>query len=260
MKKRTQKAPGFLLVRVALYTVGAAAGAFGVSGWLETMTWDSIVLAVFTGLSIVVVPVVCEVIGLNRWSFLLIPVAVVFGAANAFSFHHAVDAKIEAPRRAEFEAKHVAGPAKAYADAQAAVIAHAMPTFPADLNSYRIKAQTEAWEKAHAALEKAEARAKAAVDAVPAYVPFVNDALVWGVAVAIDLSLAIALAGITLVRASMQKQINKRLAKEAADKAKAKAKLAAKPKRAKKSLDAALTPAEQAALIRGFVPRLIHSS
>lgn len=256
-KARNNKAPGFLLVRLALYAVGAAAGAFGVSGWLETMTPDALVLAGMTALSIIVVPMACEVIGLNRWSFFLIPVAVIFGAVNAFSFHHAVDAKIEAPRRAAYQAEVVAGPAKVYADAQAAVINHAMPVFPADLNSYRIKAQTEAWEKAHAALEKAEARAKAAVDAVPGYVPFVDDMLVWTVAIAIDVALALALAGITLVRASMQKQIDRRRAAERAARevraAKA-AKLAAKAPRARKAR--VVTPLEQSALLEARGPHL----
>lgn len=246
MKRRNLKAPGFIAARLSLYAVGAAAGAFGVSGWLETMTWDAIVLAVMTGLSIVVVPVACEVVGVNRWSFMLAPVALVFGAINAFSFHHAVDAKIEAPRRAAYQLEVVAPKVAALQAAKDAVAAHAPLVFPETMGPKNVAARQDAWDRAHKPLLDAVDAAKADLEAVPAYKPFVADELVWAIACALDLALAFALAGITLVRASIQKQIDARRAAEAAAREKRNAKAAkiTKPKKAKQ----VVTTREAAAL------------
>lgn len=260
MKRRNNKAPKFLLCRLALYAVGAAAGAFGVSGWLETMTWDAIVLAIMTGLSIVVVPVACEVVGVNRWSFLLVPVAVVFGAVNAFSFHHAVDAKIEAPRRAAFEVStaplrsKLAAAEQRVIDAQKAKLAIVRTGECIGKNT--CARQEARFQADHRLAQEAIDQAKADVAAivVPKYAPFVDDALVWTVAVAIDIALALALAGITLVRTSIQKQIDARRAAEAAKRAKAAAKVAPKAKPRKRA--GVVSPEEQAALIRNMPRQL----
>lgn len=224
MTKRTKsKAPGFLPVRLVLYAVGAASAAVGVAGWivpelspatLSDLPWAAIVLAGMTALSAFVVPVCCEIIGRSGWGLLTIPAALVFGAINAYSFHHAVDALIEEPRRTSHYAEHVSALADTYRTAQAAVAGHAFPEFPENMITPRIEARTQAWELAHAALEKAEARAKADLDAAPVYQPFIAPVTMWGVtvdpvwviAILIDFTLALALAGVSLTIGAIKKK------------------------------------------------------
>lgn len=259
MKRPNLKPPGFIAARAALYLVGAASAAFGVAGWLlpvdwSAIPWQAIGLGVMTALSALVVPTCVEIVGRGLWSFLLLPAAGVFALINAYSFHNAVDSLVEAPRRAAHHAEFVAGPAKAYAEARTAVLNHAPPVFPADMITPRRKAETEAWQLVQTALERAQALAKADLDAAPAYTPMASGEVVWGVALAIDAALALALGGIALVRGA----IARRLTAEKAAKAKAAAKRRLAPKAAKLPkvrLPAdVLTPAEHAALIR-HMPR-----
>lgn len=211
------KAPGFLLARIVLYAVGAASAAFGVAGWiipeLPAPSWAALVLAGLTGLSAAVVPVSCEIVGRSVWSILLVPAALVFGGINAYSFHHAVDALIEEPRR-EIHHREVLAPLEAkLVTASEAVAAHKPPMFPDTMGPKNIAARMLAWETAHKPLLEAEAKASTALQAAPAYTAFAPDMIVWSVAVAIDLSLAFGLAGIALTTGSIQKRIDKERAK-----------------------------------------------
>lgn len=251
-KARTQKAPGFIAARASLYLVGAASAAFGVAGWLLPADWSgdpwqAIGLAVMTALSALVVPTTIEIVGRAFWSFLILPAAIVFGLVNAYSFHNAVDALIEAPRRAVYQAEIVAPKAQALAAAQAAVVSHTAPIFPDTMGPKNIAARMEAWSKVHQPLIDAEARAKADLDAVPAYVAVAPNETVWTIAGLIDLSLALALAGISLVRV----RINAKIKAEKAAKAKAAQKRQAKAPKAPRAKPV-VSAAEQAALIRSL--------
>lgn len=228
MKHVTHKAPGFLAARLSLYLAGAASAAFGVAGWWKPEPdVASIVLIAFTALSALVVPLNIEIVGRNRWSFFLLAPAIVFGAIGSYSFHHSVETMIEAPREAEHHEVHVAPLAAALTDArdatkaaQAAVTAHVAPVIPETMGPKNIAARLALWEAAHKPLTEAlataqavEAKAEADLKAAPVYVPMIPNLIVWAVAVSIDICLAFGLAGIAMVRASMQKQIDTAKAK-----------------------------------------------
>lgn len=241
-KRSNSKAPGFLLARIVLYFVGAASAAFGVAGWivpeLPSPGWAALVLAGLTGLSAAVVPVSCEIVGRSFWSILLMPAAIVFGGINAYSFHHAVDALIEEPRREAHHREVIAPLELKLASASDALAAHKPPMFPDTMGPKNIAARMHAWEVAHKPLLEAEATARAAVLAAPAPVAFAPDMIVWSVAIAIDTSLAFGLAGIALTTGSIQKRIDTQRAK------------ARKPKREKK----------KAPKIGGYPPRLVAAN
>lgn len=234
MTKRTnRKAPGFLLARLVLYFVGAASAAFGVAGWiipeLASPSWAALVLAGLTGLSAAVVPVSSEIVGRSFWSILLVPAAIVFGGINAYSFHHAVDALIEQPRREDHH-REVLAPLEAKLEtASVALAAHKPPIFPDSMGPKNIAARMQAWEAAHKPLQEAKSAAQGAIQAAPAHTPFAPDMVIWSVAIAIDLSLAFGLAGIALTTASIQKRIDREKAKAEKLKAKPKAKAKAQP-------------------------------
>lgn len=216
-KHSKHRAPGFLLARIVLYFVGAASAAFGVAGWiipeLPAPGWAAIVLAGLTGLSAAVVPVSCEIVGRSFWSILLVPAALVFGGINAYSFHHAVDALIEEPRREAHRLTVIEPLEQKLAQASKAVAAHLPPVFPDTMGPKNIAARMEAWNMAHRPLLDAEVSASDALKGAPAHIPFAPDTLVWGVAVAIDLSLAFGLAGIALTTGSIQRRIDRDRAK-----------------------------------------------
>ncbi len=237
MTTRNKKTEHFLIARSALYLVGLAAAAFGVAGWilpelpleLTNLPWAALVLASLTALSALVVPATIEIVGKSRASALLLAPAIVFGALNAYSFHNAVGALIEAPRQAE----HMAAADQRLATAQGkldAFPAMVMPVCPRACPN-TIRATTEAWEKQRAPLAAALETAKADHTAAEAaYKPLAPDLIVWIVAGLVDLSLALGLAGIALVRSDLEaKRKAERLAlRKAAQKA------AAKPKAPKK--------------------------
>lgn len=214
MTKRTnRKAPGFLLARLVLYFVGAASAAFGVAGWiipeLASPSWAALVLAGLTGLSAAVVPVSSEIVGRSFWSILLVPAAIVFGGINAYSFHHAVDALIEQPRR-EAHHREVLAPLEAKLEtASVALAAHKPPIFPDSMGPKNIAARMQAWEAAREPRQEAVNAAQGAIQAAPAYTPFAPDLVIWSVAIAIDLSLAFGLAGVALTTASIQRRIDR---------------------------------------------------
>lgn len=217
MTKRTRKAPGFLLARLVLYFVGAASAAVGVAGWiipeLPSPSWTAYLLAGFTGLSALVVPVSCEIVGRSFWSILVVPAALVFGAANAYSFHHAVDALIEEPRREAHRLTVIEPLERKLTLASDAVAAHKPPVFPDTMGPKNIAARMEAWKAAHQPLLDAEVSASEALEGAPVHKSFAPDALVWTIAVAIDLSLAFGLAGIALTTGSIQRRIDRERAK-----------------------------------------------
>jgi hypothetical protein len=269
------KAPSFLLARAILYAVGVASAAFGVAGWiipeLPSPGWSALVLAGLTALSAGVVPVSCEIVGRSIWSFLLIPAAVVFGGINAYSFHHGVDALIEAPRR-EAHHREVVQPLEVkLATAEAAVAAHVVPAFPDTMGPKNIGARMQAWKDVHAPLVTALNEAQQAITSAPAFVPFAPDVLIWSVAIAIDLSLAFGLAGIALTTGAIQKRINRETEKAAAAAeraAKKAAEIAAEQKRREKEARAKERAAREKAKAKAaaarpstpFVPRIVAAN
>lgn len=225
MTQPKRVAPRLLLARLTLYLVGTATAVFGALGWIApeiatltspglsiaTLPWAALVLAALTGLSAAVVPVSCEIIGRSLSSVLLIPAALVFGGINAYSFHHAVDALIEAPRVEVFNAS-VLDPLKAdLMTANAAVTAHAVPTIPETMGPRNIAARMDAFDRVHAPLMAAAQAAQARMDNLPPLAPLAPSELIWLIAAMIDLSLAAGLTGIGLVRASAQRKIDAEL-------------------------------------------------
>lgn len=207
MKSRTKKVPSFLLARLSLYLVGAATACFGVVGWYSPEPdVTACVLMVLTGLSALVVPFNIEIVGRARASVLVLVPALVFGAVNAYSVHHAVGVKIEEPRRMAHVAEVIAPKQAALDTAKAAVVAHVAPVFPDTMGPKNIAARMDAWRLAHAPLTEAMALAQAEFDAAPAHVPLVPDIIVWAISAAIDLSLAFGLAGISLVRGRLEEK------------------------------------------------------
>lgn len=228
MKHVTHKAPGFLLARLSLYLVGAAAAAAGVEGWREdTLTFSSVLFMTLTALSAIVVPANIEMVGRDRWSVLNLAPALIFGAINAYSFHHTVDVRIEAPREAEHHEVHVLPlqvvltEAKAATKAaQAAVVAHVAPVIPETMGPKNTAARMAVWEAAHKPLTEAlefaraeQAKAEEAVKTAPAYEPMAPDYLVWIFAVGIDLAIALGIAGVANTRRNIQRRIEDREAK-----------------------------------------------
>jgi MFS family permease len=199
----TRKAPGFLAARISLYAVGAASAAFGVAGWMgDHLDPASCILMGFTALSAFVGPFAVEIIGRSWWSVLLLPVVLVFGGINAYSFHHGVDALIEQPRRDMFEAKTVAPLRASKVTADAAVAAHIAPVFPETMGPKNVTVRMQAWSLAHAPLVAAATKAQDDLNKA-VYAPLVDDKLVWRISLTIDISLALGLAGIALVRGSL---------------------------------------------------------
>jgi len=237
MTPSTHKAPGFLVARLSLYLVGAAAAAAGVEGWREdTLTLASVLLMTLTALSALVVPANIEIVGRDRWSVLALAPALIFGGINAYSFHHTVEVRIEAPRLAEHHEVHVAPLVAALTEAkvatkaaQAAVVAHVAPVIPEDMGPKNTAARMAVWQAAHKPLTDAldfakaeQAAAERAVKDAPAYAPMVSNTLLWVIAASIDLSLALGLAGIANTRRNIQRRIEDRQAK--AEKAEARRK------------------------------------
>lgn len=243
MSTRKTKAPRFLAARVSLYAVGAASAVFGLAGWLP-LTWETAAPALMTALSALIVPLCIEIVGKSKASALVIMPVAVFAAINAYSFHHAVEVRVEAPRIAAHEAKF-APVTVAYAAARQAVLDHKLPAFPADMIAPRVRDNTKAWQVAHDALIATKDALKAEVDAIPAYAPMVPDLFVIIIAACINLSLALGLGGIALVRASIERKLQ-------AERAKARK---AKPVRKAKARDL-VTPMEQDALLALRGPRL----
>jgi hypothetical protein len=244
MKRHTKKTPSFLLARWSLYLAGAASALFGVVGWLDKSDPVSVALMVFTGLSALVVPLTIEIVGRDRWSVLLLAPAVIFGGINAYSFHHAVEALIETPRREAHYTSAVQPLETILSDARAvtkaasaAVSAHSAPVIPDTMGPKNIAARMDLWERAHKPLtdalalaQAAEVKAEATLKAAPAYEPLASNELVWVLALALDISLAAGLAGIANTSASIEARARKeRLAQKAA-KAKAARKTAPKQK------------------------------
>lgn len=233
---RNRHAERFLLARASLYLAGAASAVFGVAGWYSAaLTPASIVLMGFTALSALVIPVTFEVVGRDRWSFLVLPAALVFGLANGYSFHHGVDHLVEDPRRLAYTAAEIAPKQAVLNAASAAVAAHVAPVFPDSMGPKNIAARMDGWRLVHQPLVDAETKASADLIAAKAgYTPFIADPIVWGVSGALDLALAFALAGITLVRQSIEARARKTRDAEKVAKAKAAEKAARKavtPKR-----------------------------
>lgn len=254
MKRRNAKAPGFPIVRASLIAASFASACVGVAGWLLPEAANLLTLAaapawiwaIFAALSAIVVPASLEMLGRSWASLLMLFPAAVFGAVNAYSFHHAYEALIEEPARSAYEAAEIAPKQAIYEAAQLAVIGHTLPTYPAEMNVFRIRENNLTWDKAHAALIEAEAKAKAAFDVVPAYAPAIPSLLVWIISGLIDLCLAVGLASVALTRCRIEaKQKAERLAARAAAK-KTAAKALAKPRKPV----SLLSPSEQAALIR----------
>jgi hypothetical protein len=241
------------LARIVLIGVGLASAAFGIAGWIipemPSPGWAAIILATFTALSAAVIPACCELLGKSRASLLLIPAAVVFGAINAYSFHHAVEVLIEEPRREAHHTAVVAPLEATLATATAAVAAHTAPVFPESMGPRNIAARVQAWEASHAPLLAAEAAAAAALKAAPKYAPLIQDAIVWAVAIAIDLSIALALAGVALTGAAIRKRAEAKAEATKALKAKAR-----KPKARKAKAKPATT-----ATVLGF-PKLVAAN
>lgn len=206
MATRTKKIPSFLLARLSLYLVGAATACFGVVGWYQPEPdVTACALMALTGLSALVVPFNIEIVGKSRASVLVLFPALVFGAVNAYSVHHAVGMKIEEPRRLAYVAS--LAPKQAALDtAKAAIVAHAAPVFPDTMGPKNIGARMDAWDRAHKPLTEALTLAQAEFDAAPAYAPLVSDLFVWIISAAIDLSLAFGLAGISLVRGRLEEK------------------------------------------------------
>lgn len=214
MKKRTNKAPGFLLARLSLYLVGAATATFGVVGWYSPEPdVTAIALMGLTALSALVVPLNIEIVGKSHASVLVLAPALVFGVINAYSVHHAVGVKIEEPRRLAYVAESIAPKQLALDTAKAAVVAHKTPAFPDTMGPKNIAARMESWKLAHQPLVDAQALAQSDLDAVPDYAPMVPDLAVWAISGAIDLSLALGLAGIALTTGSIQSRIDRERAK-----------------------------------------------
>lgn len=253
MKTRSKKRPGFPIVRAAFIAAGFASAGVGVAGWLLPEAAHLFALealpawiwAIFAALSAIVVPASLEMLGRSWASLLMLFPAAVFGVVNAYSFHNAYEALIEEPARAAYVSAEITPKRAIYEAAQLAVIDHKLPTYPADMNVYRIRENNKTWDKAHAALIEAEAKAKAAFEEVPAYEPAIPSSLVWIISGLIDLCLAIGLAGVALTRSRIEAKA-KAERKAAADaRRKAQARAAKRPSR---KLASVVSAAEEAAL------------
>lgn len=254
---KKNRAERFLIVRAVLILAGAASAVIGVLGWLAGgLTFANGMLAVGAGLSAIVVPTSLELVGRGWSGLLMLAPALVFGAINAGSFHHAVEVLVEAPREAAHKAEF-AETVTAYDAARKAVLAHAPLMLTPDMPKGRVEMQQASWDKAHAALIAAEASAKASVETIPAYAPMIDKTALLIVSALLDLSLAIGLAGVSLVRAANERKLKKERDKAKRQAAKAKV---ARPK-ARKPADV-VSEAEgrtlQAAMFGG--PRLVYSA
>lgn len=216
--QKQRRAPNHLAVRLVFYFVGAAAAVAGVAGYIipelpnfgafPNVPWAALVLATLTALSALVVPVTCELIGRSWRSLLFVPAALVFGGINAYSFHHAVEALIEAPRIEAHDAEHIAPLRVLVASAQAAVDAHLAPVFPDTMGPKNIAARMEGWRAVDAPLQANLAKAEGNLETAPAYEALVSNVAVWTVAVMIDLSIALTLMGVGLARVAGQRKID----------------------------------------------------
>lgn len=264
MKASNKKVPRFPLARGVFVLTAAASAVVGVVGWLSAeITPATVILAVFCGLSAVVVPASLENVGRSWLGVVLVLPAIVFGAINAYSFHNAVDVLVEQPHVETYKADH-ASTVAAYEQARQAVLDHKLPAFPADMIAPRVRDNTKAWEVAHAALVAAEASTKAAVDAIPAYQPTIDPIALIVVSGLLDLSLSVGLAGLSLIRHSIERKQKKerdedrikRKAAKAAQEAELVAQEAAKAvaaaraqRKAAKKAQATVSDAERATLL-----------
>jgi hypothetical protein len=214
------KAPGYLPGFAFLWLSSAAVAAFGVAGWAlsDGNVWQRAVLGTLTACSAGVIPFTVVALGRSAASTLLVLPILVFGAINAYSFHHTVEVLVEAPRKAAHMAEGDADYATAKA-ASAAAKARLEALAPLALDPTmpkgRVEAQKAAWEAQQRPLVEAvaqartdEATAKAARDAARGtYKPLAPDWLVWALAVAVDFAIAVGIWGLEATRNTLARRL-----------------------------------------------------